>query len=63
LTAFSTTRSEAVFPVLSDAGDVVGTIDVESNRLGAFSSDDEQFLTRCAEVIQPLWKSALGKDT
>src|ERR1700730_3457346 len=31
LTAFATTGSEAIFPVLADAGRVIGTIDVESD--------------------------------
>jgi putative methionine-R-sulfoxide reductase with GAF domain len=62
LTAFSTTGSEAVFPVLSDAGDVVGTIDVESDRQNAFTMDDERFLARCAATVRPLWKSAPRED-
>jgi L-methionine (R)-S-oxide reductase len=58
LTAFSSTGSEAIFPVLSDAGDVVGTIDVESDRPSAFTSADEWYLAHCAATIRPLWKSA-----
>jgi GAF domain-containing protein len=58
LTAFSSTGSEAVFPVLSDEGQVVGTIDVESDRRSAFTSDDERFLAHCAATVRPLWKSA-----
>jgi hypothetical protein len=56
LTAFPSTGSEAVFPILSDVGDVVGTIDVESDRRNAFTSDDECFLAECAAKIRPLWK-------
>jgi putative methionine-R-sulfoxide reductase with GAF domain len=58
LTAFPSTGSEAVFPVLSEAGDVVGTIDVESDRRNAFTSDDERFLMDCAASVRPLWNSA-----
>jgi putative methionine-R-sulfoxide reductase with GAF domain len=62
LTAFPTTGSEAVFPVLSEAGDVVGTIDVESDRRSAFTPDDERFLTDCAARLRPLWNSAPVED-
>jgi putative methionine-R-sulfoxide reductase with GAF domain len=55
LTAFATTGSEAIFPVLSDAGEVIGTIDVESDRRNAFSPEDEQFLQACAIALRRLW--------
>lgn len=58
LTAFATTGSEAIFPVLSDAGEVIGTIDVESDRRNAFSPEDEQFLQACAIALRPLWSSS-----
>jgi putative methionine-R-sulfoxide reductase with GAF domain len=57
LTAFATTGSEAIFPVLADAGPVIGTIDVESDRQNAFSQEDEQFLRACAIALRPLWQS------
>jgi putative methionine-R-sulfoxide reductase with GAF domain len=57
LTAFSNTRSEAVFPVLSEGGQVIGTIDVESDRTNAFSTDDALFLVMCAARARALWKS------
>jgi putative methionine-R-sulfoxide reductase with GAF domain len=57
LTAFPRTGSEAVFPVLSEEGDVVGTIDVESDRCGAFTQDDERFLSDCAARLRALWNS------
>ena len=55
LTAFATTGSEAIFPVLSDAGEVIGTIDVESDRRNAFAPEDEQFLQACAIALRRLW--------
>lgn len=55
LTAFATTGSEAIVPVLTD-GQVVGTIDVESDRLNAFSPEDEAFLRRCATALASLWQ-------
>lgn len=57
LTAFGTTRSEIVVPVLDPSGEkVVGTIDVESEKPNAFSSDVQTFLENCAELIRPLWR-------
>ena len=55
LTTFGSTRAEAIFPVLSAAGPVLGTIDVESERIDAFRSEDEVFLNRCATEIASLW--------
>ena len=54
LTAFSSTRAEAIFPVAVD-GRVVGTIDVESDRINAFGPDDEKFLKTCTLLLTPLW--------
>ena len=54
LTTFSTTKAEAIFPVTID-GTTVGTIDVESDRVGAFTSSDEDFLTGAAMMLRPLW--------
>ncbi|HEX7251770.1 MAG TPA: GAF domain-containing protein [Thermoanaerobaculia bacterium] len=57
LTTFGTTRSEAIFPVLSsDGATVLGTIDVESDRVNAFDAADEQFLSECAVRLRPLWE-------
>ena len=58
LTAFATTGSEAIVPVLTDDQQIVGTIDVESDRLNAFSPEDEAFLRRCALTLAPLWDSS-----
>jgi predicted amidohydrolase/putative methionine-R-sulfoxide reductase with GAF domain len=55
LTAFATTGSEGIFPVLGDAGQVIGTIDVESDRRNAFSPEDERFLRACATALRRLW--------
>jgi putative methionine-R-sulfoxide reductase with GAF domain len=57
LTTFGSTRSEAIFPVLSaDASHVVGTIDVESDRVNAFQAEDESFLRECSFLLRPLWQ-------
>lgn len=54
LTAFSTTRSETIVPVRRD-GEIVGTIDVESERLNAFGEADRDALERVAGAIAALF--------
>jgi putative methionine-R-sulfoxide reductase with GAF domain len=52
LTAFGSTRSEIIVPVLDRTGrKVVGTIDVESDRVDAFSEEDRAALERSAAVV------------
>jgi L-methionine (R)-S-oxide reductase len=54
LTALETTGSEMVVPILvSDR--VVGTLDVESDRIGAFGDEDRAALERIAAELQPLY--------
>jgi len=55
LTTFGGTRSEAIFPVRSPKGEIVGTLDVESDRVGAFEPDDRTFLEECAVLLAVLW--------
>jgi glutamate/tyrosine decarboxylase-like PLP-dependent enzyme/putative methionine-R-sulfoxide reductase with GAF domain len=57
LTAFATTRSEIIVPVLLDDRSpiVVGTIDVESDRAEAFDAGAQAFLEACARIVRPLW--------
>jgi GAF domain-containing protein len=56
LTAFGSTLSEIIVPVLHPAdGRVVGTIDVESERANAFSSRDREMIEQCAQAALPLW--------
>jgi putative intracellular protease/amidase/putative methionine-R-sulfoxide reductase with GAF domain len=58
LTTFGSTLAEAIFPVVSASGVVVGTIDVESDRLNAFTTEDEVFLRRCADLLAFIWELA-----
>ena len=58
LTTFGTSKAEAIFPVALDRT-IVGTIDVESERAGAFTQADEEFLSDATEVLRPLWE---GRD-
>jgi L-methionine (R)-S-oxide reductase len=56
LTAFSSTLSEIIVPVLAPGGGrVIGTVDVESDIAGAFSERDQQMIEHCAEAALPLW--------
>lgn len=56
LAAFASTLSEIIVPVLSPDGDrVMGTVDVESERAGAFSARDQQMIEQCAQAALPLW--------
>jgi L-methionine (R)-S-oxide reductase len=55
LTAFGSTRAEIIVPLIAPDGTVVGTIDVESESAGAFSSEDQTLLEQCAQAALPLW--------
>ncbi len=57
LTAFAGTRAEIIVPVLDKSGSrVVGTIDVESDKLNAFGAPDQRVLEDCALALAPLWQ-------
>lgn len=48
--------AEIVVPILgAESGIVIGTVDVESNRVKAFSDDDVAFVEECAAVLRPLY--------
>jgi putative methionine-R-sulfoxide reductase with GAF domain len=56
LTAFGSTRSEMIVPILDRTGQrVLGTIDVESERVGAFSEGDRATPERCAAAVVGLF--------
>ena len=55
LTALDSTRSEMIVPVLDAAGAVIGTIDVESERLNAFDPDAQASLEECARLLAEFW--------
>jgi hypothetical protein len=46
---------EVASTVFSVRGDVIGTIDVESERANAFDDAAEEFLEKCAIVLRPLF--------
>jgi GAF domain-containing protein len=56
LTAFGSTLSEIIVPVLSPGdGRVIGTVDVESERANTFSESDQHLIEQCAQAALPLW--------
>jgi L-methionine (R)-S-oxide reductase len=58
LTAFGTTKSEIIVPILDRPKQkVIGTIDVESELRDAFGQNVQAQLERCADVIAALWPS------
>jgi L-methionine (R)-S-oxide reductase len=54
LLTFTNTKSEIVVLVINKQK-IVGSIDVESETLNAFSDDDANFLEECAAKISTLW--------
>ncbi|HEX9687801.1 MAG TPA: GAF domain-containing protein [Thermoanaerobaculia bacterium] len=55
LITFGSTRSEIVVPVKRATGKVVGLIDVESEKLDAFTSEDRRLLEKFASEVAGLW--------
>ena len=57
LTAFDSTGSEMIVPVLgAESGVVIGTLDVESDRVEAFDDEDRSFVETCAIALMPLYE-------
>lgn len=59
LTTIGGTRGEMICPVIA-SGAVVGTLDVESDRVNAFSARDEELLAACAQDLLWLWSASVG---
>jgi len=56
LTTFGSTRSEIIVPILHPVTRaILGLIDVESERVNAFTQDDRAFLEKCASSLSRLW--------
>lgn len=56
LTAFASTGSEMIVPIAaSDAGAIVGTLDIESEETNAFDDADREFAERCAHLLIALY--------
>lgn len=57
LEAFESTGSEIIVPIFgAETGIVIGTLDVESDKLDAFAADDQLFLETCAQALMPLFE-------
>ncbi|MCL4331951.1 MAG: GAF domain-containing protein, partial [Candidatus Thermoplasmatota archaeon] len=50
LACFPTTNSELVVPIRHD-GKPVGEIDIDSDKPGAFTKEDEEFVMQIGELI------------
>jgi L-methionine (R)-S-oxide reductase len=62
LTAFGATRSEIIVPIFDHLRNaVIGTIDVESEKLHAFPDREQVFLEDCAEILADIWTTANGR--
>lgn len=55
LTALESTGSELIAPVLVD-GRVVGTLDIEDERTGAFDDDDQAVFEQVAQALTGLYR-------
>jgi putative methionine-R-sulfoxide reductase with GAF domain len=58
LTAFDSTRSEMIVPVVGDRTTVIGTIDVESEHVAAFGDAERELVGRLAHAVVPLFERA-----
>lgn len=53
------TRSEIVVPIYNKKGEIVGEIDIDSDRPGAFDEDDRLFLEGIAKEIGEVWEECI----
>ncbi|MDT7903862.1 MAG: GAF domain-containing protein [Candidatus Caldipriscus sp.] len=53
------TRSEIVVPIYNKKGEIVGEIDIDSDRPGAFDEDDRVFLEGIAKEIGEVWEECI----
>jgi L-methionine (R)-S-oxide reductase len=59
LSTLGSTCAEMIMPIRASAGGaVVGTIDVESDRVAPFSERDRELLSKCAGALIGLWRGA-----
>ena len=53
----ATSGSETVVPIIgAEVGTVIGTLDVESDRLNALDDGEQRFLEACARALMPLFE-------
>jgi|ERR1051325_9415710 GAF domain-containing protein len=58
LPTFWSTQSEIIVPIINENGRVVGFIDVESDKLNAFTKSDKNFLEHAAFLLSRALKRA-----
>jgi GAF domain-containing protein len=46
-------RSEIVIPIHDEKGEVVGVLDIDSDRKGSFDEDEQRFLEGVVDALQP----------
>lgn len=61
LACFPSTRSEIVVPII-ESDRVLGEIDIDSDRLDAFSTEDKDFLEKVAARLAPLLRPDRGRQ-
>lgn len=62
LTTLGSTRAEMIMPVRAGSdGAVLGTIDVESDRVNPFTDRDRELLIACAGALEGLWSRAADR--
>jgi len=60
LSTLGSTRAEMIMPVrVLPGGPVVGTIDVESDKVNPFTERDRDLLSACAGALTDLWSGAV----
>jgi GAF domain-containing protein len=52
LTAFESTGSEMIVPLIDTDGRAIGTIDIECDRLNAFEANDVRAIAECTELVR-----------
>jgi 2-methylisocitrate lyase-like PEP mutase family enzyme/putative methionine-R-sulfoxide reductase with GAF domain len=62
LATLGSTRAEMIMPVRAGShGAVLGTIDVESDRVDSFTDRDRELLSACAGALEGLWNRAADR--
>jgi GAF domain-containing protein len=59
----SESKSEIVVPIFNGSGEVLGVLDVDSDRLNDFSDVDREGLTRIVRVIERVIQSHTNSET
>lgn len=55
LVGYSNTRAEVIAPIIDGSGNVIGTLEADSDKANAFAPSDLQFVEQCAARLAPLF--------